>query len=106
MRWQKKQKSVTDYKIVKRFALFPICVNNEWRWFETVYILKTRWASWGELEWINSSWVSENAYRVWKQGAMRCDEVKCKHCIDGAICALQYDANIDAYGICRSREIK
>ena len=106
MRWKKKQKSLTDYKIVKRFTLFPICVNNEWRWFETCYILKTRWSRWGELKWTNTSWVSENAYRVWKQGARRCDEIKCKHCMDGTICALQYNANIDDYGICRSKEIK
>lgn len=107
MRWQKKQKSVTAYKIVKRFALLPICINNEWRWFETCYILKTRqFISWIELEWVNTSWVSKNAYLVWKQGARRCDEHKCKHCIDGVICALQYNANIDNYGICRSREVK
>ena len=106
MRWQKKQKSVTDYKIVKRFTLFPMCVNNEWRWLETCYILKTRWISWYEAEWTNTAWVSENAYLVWKQGSKRCDEDKCKHCIDGAICALQYTANIDDYGVCRSKEIK
>lgn len=106
MRWQKKQKSVTDYKIVKRFALFPICANNEWRWLETCYILKTRWIDWGETGWTNSSWVSKNTYLIWKQGSKRCDDDKCKYCMDGVICALQYDANIDAYGICRSKERK
>ena len=104
MRWQKKQKSVTDYKIVKRFALFPICINNEWRWLETCYILKTLWISWHEEEWTNTAWVSENAYLAWKQGSKRCDDKNCKYCIDGAVCALQYEAKVNNYGICLSKE--
>ena len=104
MRWQKKQKSVTDYKIVKRFALFPICIGNEWRWLETCYIVKTRWISWGESGWTNTAWTTKNAYLVAKKGSHLCANTTCKYCIGGVVCKLQHEATIDNMGICRSRE--
>jgi hypothetical protein len=36
MRWEYKPKTIYD-KIKKRFALFPVRVDNEWVWLETYY---------------------------------------------------------------------
>lgn len=36
MRWPYKKKTVYD-RIKKRFAFFPVVINNEWVWKETYY---------------------------------------------------------------------
>ena len=36
MRWPYKFKTVYD-RIKKRFALFPVVIDNEWVWLETYY---------------------------------------------------------------------
>ncbi len=36
MRWEYKPKTIFD-KIKRRFALFPVVVNEEWIWLETYY---------------------------------------------------------------------
>jgi hypothetical protein len=36
MRWEYKPKTKFD-KIKKRFALFPVVINEEWVWLETYY---------------------------------------------------------------------
>ena len=36
MRWKYKPKTEID-RIKKRFALFPVVVEDEWVWFETYY---------------------------------------------------------------------
>ena len=36
MRWTYKPKTVYD-RIKKKFALFPVVVNNQWVWLETYY---------------------------------------------------------------------
>ncbi len=39
MRWEYKPKTDID-RIKKRFALFPVVVNDEWVWLETYYLYK------------------------------------------------------------------
>ena len=36
MRWEYKPKTIFD-KVKKRFALFPVLVEDEWFWLETYY---------------------------------------------------------------------
>lgn len=44
MKWKRKR-----IKCVKFFALFPVCLNDEFRWLETVYVIKEyRWGSLGD----------------------------------------------------------
>ena len=107
MKWQKKQKlnRNSNCKIVKRFALFPIEINNEYRWLETCYIVKRRWISWHESGWQNISWTDKNTYLIWKKGCFPCHISACKHHLDGGFCALQYDAKIDNNGVCYSIEV-
>lgn len=103
MRWMKKDKGNLDYKIVKRFALFPIQVKNEYRWFETCYIVKERWFSWYESGWINKSWTDKETYEMWKNGyRYSCADSSCKYCINGELCSLGKEAKIE-YTICYSR---
>lgn len=106
MRWTKKYRN-RNYKIVKRFALLPIRVGNEYRWLETCYILKERSHSWGEdLGWVNISWTNADTYKMWKEERQyRCADKTCKHWVEGGICQLE-DAKVDNNGICYSREAK
>ena len=106
MRWTKKYRN-RDYKIVKRFALLPIRVGNEYRWLETCYVLKEKSYSWGEtLGWINISWTNAETYEMWKQGCQhRCIDKTCKHWVEGGFCQLE-DAKVDNNGICYSRKVK
>lgn len=63
MRWQYKPKTEVD-RIKKRFALFPVVVENEWVWLETYYLYKVEGYAGPEIarfntlqkaiEWINS----------------------------------------------------
>ena len=69
MRWSSRQKLPVGLKrVVKKFLLFPRCFDNEWRWFETVYIKQEiedvdvgGSGEWGKFkrEWINKSWSSK-----------------------------------------------
>ena len=36
MRWEYKPKTIFD-KVKRRFALFPVLINDEWVWLETYY---------------------------------------------------------------------
>lgn len=43
MRWKKRKKSNPDIgakRVVKRFLLWPTCLNDEWRWFEVAEIIQ------------------------------------------------------------------
>lgn len=107
MKWTTKPKLNTDYKIVKRFALLPIRVNNEFRWLETCYIVKEKYYSWGEdLGWVNIAWANAETYEMWKEGRQnRCITKTCKYWAEGGFCKLE-DAKVDNNGICYSREVK
>lgn len=104
MRWTKKYHRNKDYKIVKQFALLPIRVGNEYRWFETCYVLKERSYSWGEdLGWINISWTNAETYEMWKHGCQnRCIDKTCMHWMESGFCDLK-SAKVDNNGICYSR---
>ena len=105
MRWIKKKRE-SNIKVVKRFALFPICINNEWRWLETCYIVKRRWTSWDETGWENFLWTDKKAYLNWKQGCPSCHIGACKHHLTGGFCALQHEAVIENNGVCHSMEVE
>lgn len=49
MRWYGKRTG--DTRVVKRFPLFPVKANGEWRWLETCYIHQT----WHGDRW-NNDW--------------------------------------------------
>lgn len=106
MRWKKKEQGNLDYKIVKRFALLPIRVGKEYRWFETCYIIKMRWYSWYESGWWNKSWTDKETYELWKKGYKyncNCADSGCRYCINGELCFIGKEAKIDNNGVCHSR---
>lgn len=106
MKWTKKTK-IRDYRMVKRFALFPIRVNDEYKWLETCYILQERWYSFYEAEWCNISWVDKQTYLKWKEDKFTrcsCADSLCKYNYDGEFCMLGNAAMISNNGICYSKE--
>ena len=103
MRWIKKDRGNRDYKIVKRFALLPIQINNEYRWFEMCYIVKKRWFSLYDSGWKKVSWTDRETYKMWKNVyRYNCADSGCKHCINGELCSLGKEAKIED-AICYSR---
>jgi len=49
MRW--KAKKIPVRRIIKRFLIFPKCINGEWKWLEIAYILQNydgygNWSAW------------------------------------------------------------
>ena len=109
MRWTKGIKN--DYRLIKRFALLPIKVNNEYRWLETCYIVQERWYSWYEASWCNISWTDKITYLRWKKSNSRykkcyCAGSDCKYNLEGQLCMLGNGAVITNDGICYSREEK
>lgn len=92
----KKDRGNRDYKIVKRFALLPIKINNEYRWLETCYIVKERWFSWYESGWSKKSWTDKKTYEMWKNRyKYNCADSSCKYCINGELCSLGKEAKIE-----------
>ena len=43
MRWNKPKPKPKEPYIIEKFALFPICINNEYRWLERVKIQAHYW---------------------------------------------------------------
>ena len=66
MRWKKPKDE--DVRCVKRFALFPIELNNEVVWLENVYIKQRYvWNSWCGLQgWVDENFISEKDYELAK----------------------------------------
>lgn len=60
MRWIKKN-YYKSTRVVRKFALFPICVGDETRWLETVYILQKR-AFPGAPYWTDVDFVTKEEY--------------------------------------------
>ena len=107
MRWIKKPKLNTDYKIVKRFALLPIRVNNEFRWLETCYIVKQRWYDFYDTGWANLSWTDQTTYLRWKRNRdqiCHCADSSCKYNSEGEFCMLGRGAVLTNDGVCYSKE--
>ena len=48
-------------RYIKRFALFPIKVDNEIRWLETCYLRQTWHESY--CAWLNNEFVTEGVYK-------------------------------------------
>lgn len=38
MRWKKSNPKINDIKIKRKFLFFPVCINDEYRWLESVNI--------------------------------------------------------------------
>lgn len=65
MRWDKhKGYKYGDKKIVKRFLLFPRCLDNDCRWLEIAYIVKKYIISDDDCPgwWIPLRWASKEQY--------------------------------------------
>lgn len=60
MRWRKKM-----MKIVRRFALFPICISYEYRWMEVVYIRRFKRDPF--ILWRNDRFVSKKTFIEYKK---------------------------------------
>lgn len=54
MRWKKKYS-----RIVKKFALFPVKIDDEYRWLETVYV-EQGWHHW--YGWRDNKFINEEEY--------------------------------------------
>lgn len=59
MRWRK-----NNFRWVRRFALFPIRINSEYRWWEIVYIEQRR--NWLDC-WENYKFITKEEYMKFKQ---------------------------------------
>ena len=117
MRWYKKDKRFEEIRYKKKFAFFPIKINNEVRWLETVYLKQERWYSWYEAGWDNTAFLTEEEFI----GCLAADaqkefskQLECfYHCFDENCkynnkhwCKLGHEAMVDNSGICHSREVK
>ena len=105
MRWIKKpDPKVLGFRAIKRFALFPIQVKDEYRWLETCYIFQERWEDFGESGWENKHWLTKEEYKLWHKG---CKNAKwngsCKHKVGEDGCELRYNALQDNCGNCLQR---
>ena len=62
MKWEKQY-----HRTIKRFAIFPVCIDDEYRWLEMVYIeqklCRGFWHDW----WEDKSFVSKSEYLQYKQ---------------------------------------
>ena len=75
MKWKSKQRRNLDllgtHRIVKRFAIFPVCIDGEYRWLETVYIRQTFRHEWERINafyWHNDYFTTRVAYENYKSG--------------------------------------
>jgi len=64
MRWRTRDYGITK-QIIKRFALFPHCLKDEWRWLETFYVLQERLPY--NVLWCNMRWATKEEYLAWKE---------------------------------------
>ena len=65
MRWSRKWQ-----RVIRRFALFPIRVQDEYRWLEVVYIRQKKKLSCKPLiehEWYNCDFVDRGYYMTWRK---------------------------------------
>ena len=101
MRWRKKEAPViTNFRAIKRFALFPINCKNEYRWLEMCYIFQSEWNLWHEYGWTNEFWMSKEEYEVWNKGCRYAElDDKCPYRVGGG-CRLRYNAKLDDCGNC------
>jgi hypothetical protein len=52
-------------RIIRRFALLPISLDDEIRWLETVYIAQAYSTSWGN--WYNEQFANRMQWELWEQ---------------------------------------
>jgi len=56
MRWNKREprreRRLQEQRTIKRFLLFPRCINDETRWLEIANIIQ----SWSGLSWVDAHW--------------------------------------------------
>ena len=102
MRWIKKPNAkVLGFRAIKRFALFPIHIKDEYRWLEICYIFQERYHDFYESSWENKHWLTKEEYKLWNKG---CKNAKwngsCKYKIGEDGCRLRYNAKLDDCGDC------
>lgn len=75
MKWiSRRRKNIEllgEHRTIKRFAWFPICINDEYRWLETVCIRQTFKFDWDRLNeyyWDNDYFTTRIAYENYKSG--------------------------------------
>ncbi len=64
MRWKKWKKTnpdVGEKRVVKRFLLWPTCLDDEWRWLEKAEVIQQfkrneRWVLGFGWDWTNIAW--------------------------------------------------
>ena len=58
MRWKNKQKPENhDIRIIKRFLIIPVKINDEYRWMEKASIKQQYLYTTGHcMKWVNISW--------------------------------------------------
>jgi hypothetical protein len=59
---KQKEKTKGQYRIIRRFALFPIKIKNVIIWLEPCYIKQQHWESWDEHGWENIEFVTIDQY--------------------------------------------
>ena len=70
-KWVKNSNRLGTHRTVKRFAIFPVCINGEYRWLETVYIRQTfkyDYERINEYYWYNEYFTTRVAYENYKSG--------------------------------------
>lgn len=62
MKWERKHS-----RTVRRFALFPIRVGDEYRWLETVYIQQH--LAWDGIciSWVNARFADKKQWKEWRK---------------------------------------
>lgn len=54
------------WRCVKRFALLPITIEQETRWFEVVYIRQWRCPGMTFFPWVDHEFIDKETYKKWK----------------------------------------
>lgn len=66
MRWKR-----IHSRVIRRFALFPIEIDEEFRWLEVVYIWqRLRWTPYSvfyDYKWENKEFVDKEFYKTWRK---------------------------------------
>lgn len=73
MRWMRPRDR--DFRIIRRFALFPICINREYCWLETVYI-EQKYNDYA-LAWVNKRFVDPGEWIKYRKELA--DEILCDY---------------------------
>ena len=66
MRWKQERPKEGSERIIKRFAIVPLCLNGSCRWLETVYVLQKLERHLGDYgacyRWVDVRWARKVKY--------------------------------------------